>query len=50
VDPFDPQRVPDSAAQSSDDLELRAHVENALSATYEVDQEIDGGGYRLPGA
>lgn len=44
VDPFDPQRVPDSAAQSSDDLELRAHVENALSATYEVDQEIGRGG------
>ncbi len=44
MDPFDPQRVPDSAAQSSDDLELRAHVENALSATYEVDQEIGRGG------
>ncbi len=44
MDPFDPQRVPDPAAQSSDDLELRAHVENALSATYEVDQEIGRGG------
>jgi len=36
--------VPDPAAQSADDLELRAHVENALSATYEVDQEIGRGG------
>jgi serine/threonine-protein kinase len=36
--------VPDSAAQSAEDLELRAHVENALSATYEVDQEIGRGG------
>lgn len=44
MDPFDPQRVPDSAAQSAEDLELRAHVENALSATYEVDQEIGRGG------
>ncbi len=42
--PFDPQRVPDSAAQFSEDLELRAHVEQALSATYEVDQEIGRGG------
>ncbi len=44
VDPFDPPRVPDSAAQSAEDLELRAHVENALCATYEVDQEIGRGG------
>lgn len=44
VAPFDPQRVPDSVAQSSEDDELRAHVENALSATYEVDQEIGRGG------
>ena len=44
MDPFDPQRVPDSAAQSAEDLELRAHVENALCATYEVDQEIGRGG------
>ncbi len=44
VDPFDPQRVPDSVAQSAEDDELRAHVENALSATYEVDQEIGRGG------
>ncbi|MBL0169596.1 MAG: serine/threonine protein kinase [Gemmatimonadaceae bacterium] len=36
--------MPDSAAQSAEDLELRAHVENALCATYEVDQEIGRGG------
>ena len=42
--PFDPPRVPDSAAQSSEDAELRAHVEQALAATYEVDQEIGRGG------
>jgi serine/threonine-protein kinase len=36
--------VPDPAAQSAEDLELRAHVENALCATYEVDQEIGRGG------
>ncbi len=34
----------DSESQSSDDHELRAHVEQALSATYEVDQEIGRGG------
>ena len=44
VHPFDPPRVSDSAAQSSEDAELRAHVEQALAATYEVDQEIGRGG------
>ena len=44
MDPFDPPRVPDSEAQFPEDLELRAHVENALCATYEVDQEIGRGG------
>ena len=44
VHPFDPPRVPDSAAQSSEDAELRAHVEQALAATSEVDQEIGRGG------
>ena len=44
ADPFDPQRVPDNTSPSSDDLELRAHVEQALCATYEVDQEIGRGG------
>ena len=39
-----PLSVPDPAAQSAEDSELRAHVENALSATYEVDQEIGRGG------
>ena len=32
VAPFDPQRVSEPSAQSAEDLELRAHVENALSA------------------
>jgi serine/threonine-protein kinase len=36
--------VSDSAAQSAEDSELRAHVEAALAATYEVDQEIGRGG------
>jgi serine/threonine-protein kinase len=36
--------VPDSVAPSADDAELRAHVEQALSAAYEVDQEIGRGG------
>lgn len=44
MDPFDPQRVPDSAAPSTEDLELRAHVEQALRAAYELDQEIGRGG------
>ncbi len=39
-----PIRVPDSVAPSTEDAELRAHVEQALSATYEVDQEIGRGG------
>ena len=36
--------MPDSAAPSPEDLELRAHVEQALSAAYELDQEIGRGG------
>jgi len=36
--------VPDSVVPSTEDAELRAHVEQALSATYEVDQEIGRGG------
>jgi serine/threonine-protein kinase len=36
--------VPDSVASSAEDAELRAHVEQALSAAYEVDQEIGRGG------
>ncbi len=36
--------MPDSAAPSAEDAELRAHVQNALSASYEVDQEIGRGG------
>jgi eukaryotic-like serine/threonine-protein kinase len=36
--------VPDNAAPSVEDDELRAHVEQALSATYEVEQEIGRGG------
>jgi len=36
--------VPDSAAPLTEDLELRAHVEQALSAAYDVDQEIGRGG------
>ena len=39
-----PTRVPDSAVPSTEDAELRAHVEQALSATYELDQEIGRGG------
>ncbi len=39
-----PERVPDNAAPSVEDEELRAHVEQALSATYEVEQEIGRGG------
>ncbi len=44
VDPFDPHSVSDSAAQPAEDSELRAHVEQALSASYELDQEIGRGG------
>lgn len=36
--------MPDSASASTEDEELRAHVEQALSASYEVDQEIGRGG------
>ena len=36
--------MPDIAAPSVEDDELRAHVEQALSATYEVEQEIGRGG------
>lgn len=36
--------MPDSADNLNEDLELRAHVEAALSATYEVDAEIGRGG------
>ncbi|MCC6242400.1 MAG: protein kinase [Gemmatimonadaceae bacterium] len=36
--------MPEPTSPSSDDLELRAHVEQALCATYEVDQEIGRGG------
>ena len=36
--------MPDNAAPSVEDDELRAHVEQALSATYEVEQEIGRGG------
>ncbi|HYW29857.1 MAG TPA: serine/threonine-protein kinase [Gemmatimonas sp.] len=36
--------MPDNAAPSVQDDELRAHVEQALSATYEVEQEIGRGG------
>ncbi len=36
--------MPDSVAPSAEDAELRAHVEQALSAAYEVDQEIGRGG------
>ena len=39
-----PTRVPDSVVPSTEDAELRAHVEQALSATYELDQEIGRGG------
>lgn len=39
-----PTRVPDSVASSAEDAELRAHVDQALSAAYEVDQEIGRGG------
>jgi len=39
-----PTRVPDSVVPSAEDAELRAHVEQALSATYELDQEIGRGG------
>lgn len=44
ADPFDQKRVPDAPVNSNQDLELRAHVESALSATYEVDTEIGRGG------
>lgn len=44
ADPFDQKRVPDSPANSNEDLELRTHVEAALSATYEVEAEIGRGG------
>jgi len=36
--------VPDSVVPAAEDAELRAHVEQALSATYELDQEIGRGG------
>jgi serine/threonine protein kinase len=36
--------VPDSPDASDQDAELRAHVQRALAATYEVDQEIGRGG------
>ena len=36
--------MPDSAAPSSEDAELRAHVQEALSASYDVEQEIGRGG------
>ncbi|WP_309669373.1 serine/threonine-protein kinase [Gemmatimonas sp.] len=36
--------MPDSVVPSTEDAELRAHVEQALSATYELDQEIGRGG------
>lgn len=36
--------MPDSVHPSTQDDELRAHVEQALSASYEVDQEIGRGG------
>ena len=39
-----PTRVPDFVAPSTEDAELRAHVEQALSATYELDREIGRGG------
>ena len=36
--------MPDSAIPSTEDAELQAHVREALSATYEVEQEIGRGG------
>ena len=39
-----PPRVSDNAAHHAEDAELRAHVEQALSAAYELDQEIGRGG------
>ena len=36
--------MPDSPDASDQDAELRAHVQRALAATYEVDQEIGRGG------
>lgn len=36
--------MPDSAIPSDEDAELQAHVREALSATYEVEQEIGRGG------
>ncbi|MHB0948607.1 MAG: serine/threonine-protein kinase [Gemmatimonadaceae bacterium] len=36
--------MPDSAAPSTNDTELRAHVERALRAHYELDMEIGRGG------
>ena len=36
--------MPDSAIPSAEDAELLAHVQEALSATYEVEQEIGRGG------
>src|SRR5215217_6656987 len=38
-----PRRVPDPLASAADD-ELRAHVERALNAAYELDREIGRGG------
>lgn len=40
----DPKRVHDPAAPNAEDAELRVHVEQALSATYELDREIGRGG------
>ena len=42
--PSTPHLVPDSPDASDQDAELRLHVQRALAATYEVDQEIGRGG------
>lgn len=39
-----PSRVSEPVPSSAEDAELRAHVEQALSAAYELDQEIGRGG------
>ena len=39
-----PSRVSENTAHHAEDAELRAHVEQALSATYELDKEIGRGG------
>jgi len=39
-----PFRVSENTAHHAEDAELRAHVEQALSAAYELDQEIGRGG------